>query len=212
MCIKRNVLYIMITFASLILLFGCAETDSSDKSRLHNRVRFVIGETRFNIERKYIKGAFENKNKVLHSVDLWVLLPDFESYNVSANHDEFYGAGGWGRKIYLSIRSRGHTATVKRTIKASIAGYSKSKDMKKKYGLEVYPYWTKRDQLYVFRIGSEPVVNMICSIDGIVKEPGCSGYWDYSTDVVIDFSFSKKYLSSWMVIWKKSNEILSGYL
>lgn len=54
-------------------------------------------------------------------------------------------------------------------------------------------------------------VNFSCSKDGSVPYPSCRGFYNYSDDIYILFSFSKEYLSDWKLISERLVALIDGF-
>jgi hypothetical protein len=107
-------------------------------------IHFVLsGESVF-VPAKYFAGGSEDRSGVLHHVKLRALLPDFEAYEKSRNHYEFFERFGHGRRIQVTFSSRSQ-GPAKKIIKSSVAILKNTPVSGRlgdfdefKYGLEVY--------------------------------------------------------------------------
>lgn len=219
---SRSVLWRVVVLFAFVPLVCCADPEDHKGHAVIEKgacVRFRLGDTQFNVARRYLKGASETSGGVSESAFLWALLPDFEGYDKTQNRHEFTEVLGWGRRIYIDLYVRSRSMTVPQIVardqrdplnrKLGLAG----KPYGSVYGLEYYRTRSKVfPAIYIYRREGMPVLKFRCDEDFQVRVPGCQVNWDYNSDVAVMFSFKKTYLPQWREILRGVKGILNGDL
>ena len=214
----------MVWLMLFLVLSGC---DNDKKRPLDNiitkgRVQFKILNTEFDIPAKYLQGGARTRDKVLETVNLWALLPNFEGYDKNVNYHDFVEVYHQGKRIKIMLITRGRRMTVpqiveRKNVKKNISvlggKHQGGKYDEIRYGLEYYHSdFNGQDSIYLHRKNDIPNVFFMCAEDPRVPYPGCRGRWDYNDDVAVNFHFGIKYLPDWRNIMIKLQQLLDGQL
>lgn len=220
-----------VVLIGVILLFsglvGCDSTDAGTKKSIiekNGRLQFGIDQTRFDIPKKYYKGASGPTKDTVSSVRLWALLPNFEGYDKDINHHDFFEMHHKGRRIQIMLLGRGRVLTVPKIVEKNLrlpytvlAKHGGEHD-EMRYGLEYYRTHQLLipgdlpgpDSVYIYRKNGTPVLKFRCGEDEQAPYPGCSVNWDYNEEVAVEFDFSKKYLPQWRENLANVEALLGG--
>lgn len=216
----QTFLVLMLLMASLLIV-ACSESHAKKPKKKNfiqqgDEVHFTLSGESVSIPSAYFKGGSHNIHGLLHHVKLWALLPDFESYDKSENHDEFFEQVGFGRKIYITLSSRSlRPAKVHDIIAIKASGQHRpisgriGKFDESTNDLEVYYSNTFADDDYLYRLSNETLVYIHCSSKKQkVPHPSCKMLWDISEGIAADAIFSLRYLSEWKTIINRANSLI----
>ncbi len=173
---------------------------------------FYLGETRFVIPKKYMRGVSHNYLGIPDSARLVVLLPNFE-WKTKQNKHEFDASKtpGWGRRLTIVVEFSRHHYTTDELIKNQHSYVLDRGFLKKEYGLEVYQYekyYSIFYYIYFNQDGNIPILFRCVMLD--VPSPGCTGRYDLNEHVRVEFDFHAKYLPQWKIIWQKLDDLLGS--
>jgi len=170
-------------------------TDSSAKI-------FVIGNTTFSIPAAYVFRREERGGTRTTALTLIGILPGIQHFSSSNAHE--FECKGHCNRIEFTIRTRHKTPGSDgghQTVEQFVREFSKFHEDAKPtgkalYGLRVIDYAQGQEQLLVKYVDSKPVAFVRCQNPGTRVSPGCSGFLDYSDELVVSFRYGRTHLPS----------------
>lgn len=182
-------------------------------------VRLEIGDRIFMIPQNHIWSREDWKGGRVTGVNLHALLPGFQPYT-DTNEHEFKKPG---RETRISITLREHNNPNSLSTSTSMtrvevfhrrthnSNSNEAESFIKQEGANGLQLWIKQDtspksEIYVASKKNGDFYWLECSRDGEHPNPSCDTLVEYSNQSVIRYSFSKKFLPQWEEL---DNQVLS---
>jgi hypothetical protein len=175
-------------------------------------VQLEIGDKVFRIPKNHIWSREDWRGGKVEAVNLQALLPDFEPYLDSTKSE--FDKPGWNKKITLVLENHNmvgsKTGSQSMTRQAvydrvvydfSLQRKAKVTDFPGPYGLVLQTLDSSSSnsgrELYIGHKKDGGFYWVKCDMDRPNRYPSCNTYLEYSSQVYISYTFSKKYLNEW---------------
>jgi hypothetical protein len=205
-----------------LLLAACSDSHAKKPKKKNfvrkgDEIHFTLGGESAHVPAAYFKGGSQDKFGMLHYIKLWALLPGFEVYDKTKNHNEFYPHKGFGRVIDINFMSRSERpARIKEIVRTKVEDL-KTTPLSGRLGkydeyrndLEIYRSKTYRDDVYLYRQSDTFVAYVRCSSKKqAIPYPSCKMLWDVSDDIAAEAIFSMDYIKDWKTMLTNANGLI----